>query len=120
MIGAKVSVGLSLLRYMSVTQKAYRFITHVIVYTSVFMGLVYGLLATFQCKPVEYFWTRALGETGTCINMNTIVALTYLMSAIFAICDFSMALLPVLLIKDLNMSRNSKFALIFIMSIACM
>ncbi|RYN54140.1 hypothetical protein AA0118_g9315 [Alternaria tenuissima] len=119
MIGAKVSVGLSLLRYMSVTQKAFRFITHVILYTSVVMGFIYGLLATFQCNPVDYFWTRALGETGTCISMNTIVALTYLMSAIFAICDFSMALLPVLLIKDLNMSRNSKFALIFIMSIAC-
>ena len=120
MIGAKVSVGLSLLRYTPVTQKAYRFITHVVIYTSVVMGLIYGLLATLQCNPVQYFWRRALGETGTCLSMDIIIAFTYVMSAIFAVSDFSFALLPVFLIKGLNMSRNSKIALIPILSMACM
>ncbi|KAF2628595.1 hypothetical protein BU25DRAFT_457890 [Macroventuria anomochaeta] len=55
MIDAKVSVGLSVLRYIPITQKFYRFITHVVIYTSIVMGLVYGLLATFQCNPVPYF-----------------------------------------------------------------
>lgn len=84
------------------------------------MGLIYGLLAMFQCKPVDYFWTRALGATGTCISMDIIIAFTYVMSAIFAICDFSFAVLPIFLIKDLNMSRNQKVALIPILSMGCM
>ncbi|OSS51454.1 hypothetical protein B5807_04023 [Epicoccum nigrum] len=119
MIGAKISVGLSLLRYTPITQKLFRCITHVVIYTSVVMGMIYGLLAMFQCSPVDYFWTRALGAKGTCISMDIIIAFTYAMSAIFAICDFSFALLPVFLIKGLNMSRNQKFALIPILSMAC-
>ena len=120
MIGAKISVGLSLLRYTPITQKLFRCITHIVIYTSVVMGMVYGLLAMFQCRPVEFFWTRALGAKGTCISMDIIIALTYVMSAIFAVCDFSFALLPVFLIKGLNMSRNQKFALNPILSMACM
>lgn len=120
MIGAKVSVGLSLLRYTPITRQTYRWIAHIVIYTSVVMGLVYGLLAMFQCKPVQYFWTRALGNSGTCISMDVIIAFTYVMSAIFAACDFSFAILPVFLIKGLNMSRNSKIALIPILSMACM
>lgn len=119
MIGAKVSVGLSLLRYTPTTHRQSRIVTHTVIYTSVIMGMVYGLLATFQCNPVQFFWNRALGEMGTCISMDIIIILTYVMSAIFAICDFTFAALPVFLIKDLNMSRNQKFALIPILSMAC-
>ncbi|KNG49196.1 integral membrane protein [Stemphylium lycopersici] len=119
MIGAKVSVGLSLLRYTAITQKSLRCITNVVICTSVVMGLVYGLLAALQCNPVPFFWTRALGQMGTCLSMDIIISLTYVMSAIFAACDFCFALLPVFLIKGLNMSRNQKFALIPILSMAC-
>jgi hypothetical protein len=120
MIGAKVSVGLSLLRHTPITKLTYRWITHIVVYTSVVMGLVCFFLSTLQCHPVQYFWTRALGDIGECISVDIIVAFTYVMSCIFAACDFSFAILPVLLIKDLNMSRTSKIALIPIPSMACM
>lgn len=120
MIGAKISVGLSLLRYTPVTKQTYRWITHIIIHTSVVMGIVYGLIVMFQCNPVQYFWRRALGETGTCISMDIIIAFTYVVSAIFAACNLSFAILPVFLIKGLNMSRNAKIALIPILSMACM
>lgn len=120
MIGAKVSVGLSLLRITPITKQTSRYIIHVVIYTSVLTGLVFGLLTTFQCSPVQYFWRRALGETGKCITMDIIIAFTYVMSALFAACDFTFAILPVFLIKGLNMSRNSKIALIPILSMACM
>jgi hypothetical protein len=120
MIGAKVSVGLSLLRITPITKQTSRYIIHIVIYTSVLTGLVFGLLTTFQCSPVQYFWRRALGETGKCITMDIIIAFTYVMSALFAACDFTFAILPVFLIKGLNMSRNSKIALIPILSMACM
>jgi hypothetical protein len=120
MIGAKVSVGLSLLRITPITRQKSRLIVHVVVYTSIVTGLAFGLLTTFECQPIDYFWTRAIGATGKCVSMDVIIAFTYVMSALYAACDFSFAIFPVFLIKDLNMSRGSKIALIPILSIACM
>lgn len=120
MIGAKVSVGLSLLRITPITRQKSRLIIHVVVYTSIVTGLAFGLLTTFECQPIKYFWTRAIGATGKCVSMDVIIAFTYVMSALYAACDFSFAIFPVFLIKDLNMSRGSKIALIPILSIACM
>lgn len=120
MIGAKVSVGLSLLRITPFTKRKSRWIVHTVVYTSIVTGAVFGLLTAFECKPVDYFWTRTMGTTGTCISMDVIIAFTYVMSAIFGMCDFTFAILPIFLIKNLNMSRNSKIALIPILSMACM
>ncbi|KAJ4288690.1 hypothetical protein N0V90_011927 [Kalmusia sp. IMI 367209] len=119
MIGAKVSVGISFLRITPITKRTYRIIIHAVMYISILTGLMFGLLTTFQCRPVQYFWTRALGDNGTCISMNVIMAFTYVMSAIYASCDFSFAILPIVLIRELNMSRNSKIALIPILSMAC-
>lgn len=120
MIAAKVSVALSLLRITPVTKRAYRLIINIVMYTTVVSLLVFALLCIFQCNPVPYFWQRALGATGTCISMNFVVAFTYIISVSSAICDFTFALLPIFLIKNLNMSKNSKLALIPILSMACM
>lgn len=119
MIGAKVSVALSLLRITPVTKKTYRLIINTTMYTTVVTLMVFALLCIFQCNPIPYFWRRALGDTGTCISMDFIVAFTYVMSVASGICDFTFALLPIFLIKGLNMSRNSKLALIPILSMAC-
>jgi hypothetical protein len=120
MIGAKISVGLSLLRITPFSNRTYRWIIRIVMCTSVLTGCIFGLLTAFQCSPVRFFWGRALGETGKCISMDIIMDLTYVMSAIFAICDFTFAILPVFLIKGLNMSMNSKIALIPILSMAWM
>jgi hypothetical protein len=120
MIGAKVSVGLSLLRITPFTKQKTRWIIHIVIYTSVITGSIFGLLTTFECRPVEYFWTRTMGATGTCMSMDVIIAFTYVMSAIFGLCDFTFAILPIFLIKGLNMSRGAKIALIPILSMACM
>ena len=120
MISAKVSLGLSLLRYTPFTQVRSRYITHFAIWISVIIGTAYGLLAMFQCTPVHYFWTRAVGDKGTCISIDVIITLTYVMSAIFAASDFAFAILPAFLVKGLSMSRNQKFALVPILSMGCM
>lgn len=120
MISAKVSLGLSLLRYTPFTQVRSRYITHIAIWISVIIGATYGFLAMFQCRPVQFFWTRALGDKGTCISMDVIITLTYVMSAIFALSDFTFAILPAFLVRGLSMSRNQKFALVPILSMGCM
>ena len=55
----------------------------------------------------------------SCINIDIIVALTYLYSACSLFCDFTFALLPVVLIMKLNLKKSHKYALIPIVLMAC-
>lgn len=80
-----------------------------------------------QCKPLSFFWTRMAhhpvvniqGE-GSCINMEIIVAMTYVYSAFAGMCDFTVGILPVFVVRKLHMKRQTKLAVVGILSMACM
>lgn len=55
-----------------------------------------------------------------CMTNKVIVGLTYLYSVFGMICDFTFAVLPVFLIRSLQMDRQTKFALIPILGMGCM
>ncbi|CAG5179638.1 uncharacterized protein ALTATR162_LOCUS9386 [Alternaria atra] len=117
MIGAKISIGLFLLRITP--KKIHHWIIYTVMGLTVLTGIVFLFVTVFQCMPISYFWGQALGADGSCINIYVIIGLTYLYSVISAICDFTFGLLPIVLVWDLNMSKNSKIALIPILSMAC-
>jgi hypothetical protein len=54
-----------------------------------------------------------------CINVNVIIGLTFLYSAISVISDFTFAILPFFLIWNLNMSVRTKVMLIPVLGMAC-
>lgn len=115
MIGSKISIGYFLLR-ITVRRIDIWIITGVMLVT-VLTGIVFFFLTIFQCQPVAYFWNKDLD--GFCINVEIIIAMTYLYSSFSVICDFTFALLPIALIWKLNMNRSSKWALVPIMTMAC-
>jgi hypothetical protein len=117
MIGAKISIGLFLVRITP--KKIHHWIIYTVMGLTVLTGIVFLFVTVFQCMPISYFWGQALGADGSCINIYVIIGLTYLYSVISAICDFTFGLLPIVLVWDLNMSKNSKIALIPILSMAC-
>lgn len=94
---------------------------------TVLAGLVFMFLMLLQCKPLSYFWTRMAfhpvvnkeGE-GFCINMEIIVAMTYVYSVFAAVCDFTVGILPIFVVHQLQMKRQTKIAVIGILSMACM
>jgi hypothetical protein len=94
---------------------------------TVLAGLVFMFLMLLQCKPLSFFWTRMAhhpvvniqGE-GYCINMEIIVAMTYVYSAFAAMCDFTVGILPVFVVYKLHMKRQTKLAVVGILSMACM
>jgi len=94
---------------------------------TVFAGLVFMFLMLFQCKPLSFFWTRLAhhpvvnieGE-GSCINMEIIVIMTYIYSAFAAFCDFTVGILPIFVVRKLHMKRQTKMAVVGILSVACM
>lgn len=84
---------------------------------SVITGICFLFITTFQCHPISFFWNK--NQDGTCINIDVIIAFTYLYSAFSVICDFTFALLPIFLIMQLQMNNKTKLALIPVMLMAC-
>lgn len=118
MIAVKMSVGLTLLRFT--VSKVHKRILYTIMSISCITGTIFLFLTVFQCKPVEYFWSRAIGSEGTCIPINIIENITYTYSAVNTITDFTFGILPVFMIIGLNMDTKTKIMLVPILSMACM
>jgi hypothetical protein len=116
MITVKTSIGLFLLR---VTIKPiHRWIIHIAMGLTVLTGLVFFFVTLFQCTPISFFWDKN-SQTGGCINVDVIIALTFLYSAVSVMCDFTFAILPIFLVWNLNMSIKTRALLIPILGMAC-
>lgn len=115
MITSKISIGYLLLRI------TVRRIDVLLVYgtmlITVLTGIVFFFVTLLQCRPISYFWDQ--DQSGECINVEVIIALTYLYSVFSVISDFTCAILPMFLVWQLNMDKRSKIALIPIMAMAC-
>ncbi|KAH6655360.1 hypothetical protein BKA67DRAFT_657307 [Truncatella angustata] len=115
MISSKLSIGVFLLRIT--VSKLHHYILYILMFLSVVTGLVFFFVTLFQCYPVTYFWYKE--QDGTCIDSGIIAALTYLYSAISVIVDFTFALLPLHIIRGLQMHKRTKLALIPILGMGC-
>lgn len=120
MIAAKVSIALFLLRITR--SKLHNWIIWIATALTVVCGIAFFFIAMLQCKPVEYFWTRALPTepAGKCIDIDVIIIITYTYSAISIVTDFTFSILPIFMIWQLQMDLKTKLALIPILSMACM
>ena len=116
MIAAKISIGLFLLRVT--VSKLQRLIIYIAMGLTVLTGIVFFFVTLLQCSPVSFFWNKH--QPGKCVNVDVIIGLTFLYSAVSAICDFTFGLLPVWLVWGLNMRKSEKLALIPILSMGCM
>jgi hypothetical protein len=114
----KFSIGIMLLR-ISVSK------THkVIIWTTVAIlevyGLAYFLLFVMQCLPSSYFWTRFTGGTGSCIDPTITVNATYAYSAISCAADWTLGLLPISLVWNLQMNPRTKLSVAAILALGAM
>ncbi|KAH7323217.1 CFEM domain-containing protein [Stachybotrys elegans] len=84
-------------------------IRNLIIGTLVFntaFGIVFIIVAGFQCQPVSYNWTRWHGEgQGKCLNIN---ALAWANAAISIATDVWMLALPLSQISSLNLHWKKK------------
>jgi len=107
----KLSICVFLLR-IAVSKTHRAIIWTVIIVTEVYCTFFF-LLFIFQCTPVEHFWTRYTGTTGYCINPHITVNALYAYSAISCAADWTIGVLPVFLVWNLQMDRSTK------VSVAC-
>jgi len=114
---AKLSIGFFLLR-VTVNQ-IHRWIIYMAMGLSVISCMVFFFVSTFQCHPVSYFWDKHT-QTGTCIDIDIVISLSYAFSAISITTDFTFALLPAWIVWHLNMKPRTKVALIVLMGMGCL
>ncbi|KAL3483665.1 hypothetical protein BJX62DRAFT_249286 [Aspergillus germanicus] len=113
---AKISIALALLRLT--ISRAHQYILWGVIGVSAVVGLAFWFILTLQCRPVSYFWRRFRTE-GVCISVDYLLGLAYLYSATAVVCDFILALLPILLVSRLQMNFRTKAALAAILSVGC-
>lgn len=115
MIFSKISIGIFLLRI--IVERIQVWFIYIALAINVMTGLVFFFVTTLQCQPVSYFWHKE--QPGKCIPIGIIIALTYLYSSLNIICDFTFALLPIFIVRKLNMKRRMKVAIIPLLSMGC-
>ncbi|EHK99995.1 hypothetical protein M7I_4078 [Glarea lozoyensis 74030] len=89
----------------------------IIITTTVVFTVFYFFLVVFQCSPVPYFWTQYLGEKGTCVPANWITDSTYAHSAISAVSDWTLGIIPVFFLWNLEMNPRTKISVGIILSL---
>lgn len=82
-------------------------------------GIVFFVLLVIQCSPVSYFWTRMRGDTeGECGYIDAIAIMLYIFSATSALFDLLVGLLPILLVRKLQMDWRTKAAVAGLLGMA--
>lgn len=120
-VGCKVSVCIFLRRIT--VKRLHIWILYIVILLTVVAGLAFMFIMLLQCKPLEYFWTRKAFDPnikGSCMDMEIVIAMTYVYSVFAALCDFTVGILPIFMVRKLHMRRQTKVAVIGILSMACM
>ncbi|KAF1846134.1 uncharacterized protein K460DRAFT_417275 [Cucurbitaria berberidis CBS 394.84] len=112
----KISVGFFLLRITIVPIHVW--IIRIIMAVSAVLGVAYTSVVIFQCRPVSFWWDLNPNHTGTCLSSTLVMNFTFVVSGLNAFADWTFALLPVLIVKDLHMKMRMKVIVALVIAVA--
>ncbi|KAL6703831.1 hypothetical protein ACN47E_009050 [Coniothyrium glycines] len=112
----KISVGFFLLRITVVRWQ--QWIIYMIMVVSGIVGIAYTSVAIFQCQPVHYWWDLDPNAKGTCLSSVLVMNFTFGVSGLNALADWTFAMLPVLIVKDLQMKKRMKVVVAGVIALA--
>jgi hypothetical protein len=112
----KASFSITLLRI--VVQRQHTYYLYFLLVITVIITPVFTLRVVFSCHPIAYFWERAIDlNRGNCISYQAQAFGLYAQSALFLFIDFSLAVLPIFIVRDLQMDRRTKISVVVIFAI---
>ncbi|KAL5326304.1 hypothetical protein ACEPPN_007442 [Leptodophora sp. 'Broadleaf-Isolate-01'] len=117
-LALKLSIGVMLIRIAVV--KKHKIIIWIVVVVFEVYGTFYFFLFVLQCRPSAYFWTQYTGGKGTCINPTITVDATYAYSAISCWTDWTLAIIPMFIVWNLQMNIRTKIGLSLILAMAAL
>jgi len=71
-------------------------------------------------QQVTYFWRQFEGQTGSCVAPKLVADLTYLHSIISIVADWTLAIFPIILVRNLEMNARTKRTLAVILGMGAM
>jgi hypothetical protein len=74
-------------------------------------------LMIFQCHPISYFWAAAPVAGASCISREIIADSTYAHGALSAAADWTLGILPIFLVWNLNMNPRTKISVALILAL---
>lgn len=114
----KIAIGFFLLRIAA--SPYHIWIIRVVMIGSAVLGTVFSFIILFQCKPVSYWWDLNPNHHGVCIDPSTIASVSYVVSGMNALADWTFAILPIFVVKDLQMRKSTKIAVAAVIGIAAL
>ncbi|KAE8330328.1 hypothetical protein BDV39DRAFT_190627 [Aspergillus sergii] len=112
----RVSIALMLLRFtIDLVHSAVLYAT---IAVSTIGCAIFFFISIFQCSPVRYYWD-SLVIHGKCYH-ELLVRAMYFYSAVCALCDLTIGILPALMMRPLTISRRTKLGLIVILGLGGM
>ncbi|KAI0143136.1 hypothetical protein GGR57DRAFT_518873 [Xylariaceae sp. FL1272] len=116
-IPVKLSIALMLIR-IARNRKAYVYVIWVTIGLFTTMNLIAALYIIFQCNPVAAAWDTSLLEKGGKCNDSAILAdIYYATTAVNILTDWTTAFMPIPLLWNVNLNRNSKVSVAFVLGL---
>tara|TARA_R110002060_G_scaffold15924_7_gene22170 strand:- start:1497 stop:1838 length:342 start_codon:yes stop_codon:yes gene_type:complete len=109
-----MSIAVFLLRIA--VKKSHRIILYMTMAGVMIFSIGYFLFLVFQCSPVDYFWNQFSAKPGSCLAPEIVGALTYAHSGLNAFADIVLAVLPVVIVSQLQMNPRTKLTVSIILS----
>lgn len=117
----KLSIGFFLLRVC--VKRFQRNIIYAVLGVVTLYSVGYFLLIIFQCRPTSFFWNKYdffHPMKGKCVGPSVIAGSTYTHSALSAIADWTLGILPIFLVWDLNMNPRTKVSVAVILALGAL
>ncbi|KAJ5570964.1 hypothetical protein N7535_004624 [Penicillium sp. DV-2018c] len=110
---AKVSIGLFLLRFAP--RKSYRSFIWVVILLMTLYTTICFLTLIFQCKDIRSNWDKSI--VSKCFKPKQLLILSYTNTALNILTDLIFAILPVFMLRHLQVNRRVKASLICILGL---
>ncbi|KAI2615519.1 hypothetical protein GGR54DRAFT_642281 [Hypoxylon sp. NC1633] len=108
----KAGIAVALLR-LTTAQRLYRYIIYCILLSAPIFTVAVIILLVTTCRPLGAQWDLALGP---CTVHNLMAYLSYLFTVFTVILDWACAIIPYLLLRNLEMRPRVKISLIVILA----
>ncbi len=84
------------------------------------LGIGCTCLVIFQCKPISFWWDLNPNHAGTCLSPALVTNFTYVVSALNSFADWTFGILPIFIVKDLQMKKRMKMVIASVIALAAM
>lgn len=111
-VPAKMSISFSLMRIS--VKKLHKQILWALMGASIIITIVAWVAVFTTCRPFAYTWDKTI-KGGKCQPLNQIILLSYIVSVANVITDWTCAVLPVFILRGLQMARNVKISIYLIL-----